>query len=69
MDDGAAEQAEAIKALQGPGAKRVKLRADLRRLDAELKPLITRAIKADVPIRKIAEMTGLSTNTVMLWSK
>ncbi|MFG2183405.1 hypothetical protein ACGFLS_32440 [Streptomyces abikoensis] len=69
MVDEAAEMAEAIRALEGPGARRVRLKLDLREVDKQLKPLVARAVQADVPVRRIAEITGLSTNTVMLWGR
>lgn len=69
MVDEAAEKVEALTALQEPGARRIRLRADLRKVDTELRPLVLRASKANVPIRKIAEVTGLTTNTVMLWGR
>ncbi|MEW2223443.1 hypothetical protein AB0939_29815 [Streptomyces sp. NPDC006990] len=69
MKDEAAERAEAERALEAPGARRIKAKADLRKADVQLKPLVSRAVRANVPIRRIAEMTGLTTNTVMLWGK
>lgn len=69
MVDEAAEKAEALAALEKPGARRKRLKADLRAVDTELRPLVARAVRADVPLRVIAERTGLSVNTVMLWGR
>lgn len=67
MNDEAAEKAEAERALATPGARRIAAKTELRRADEALKPHVARAVKANVPIRRIAELTGLSTTTVMLW--
>jgi hypothetical protein len=67
MTDETAAKAEAIKALEKPGSRRIKLKADMRQVDAELKPLVADALRADVPIRMVSKMTGLSLNTVLLW--
>ena len=69
MKDETAERAEAESALDAPGAKRIKAKAELRKADAALKPVVLRAMKAGVPIRTIATKTGLATTTVMLWGK
>lgn len=52
-----------------PGARRLAAKAEMRKADEELKPLIRQAIKAGVPLRRIASLTGLSQNTVLLWGK
>jgi hypothetical protein len=64
-----AERAEAERALELPGAIRIKAKAGLREADETLKPFVRRAVKAGVPIRRIASLTGLTNNTVMLWGK
>ncbi|MGK4909978.1 hypothetical protein [Streptomyces albus] len=69
MTDEAAERAEAERALNGPGARRIKAKAELRKADEALKPVVFRAVKAGVPIRLIAKKTGLATTTVLLWGK
>lgn len=69
MTDEAAERAEAERALEAPGARRIAAKAEMRKADEALKPLVLRAIKANVPIRRVAELTGLTTSTVMLWGK
>lgn len=68
MTDEAAERAEAERALEVPGAERIKLKADLRKSEDGLKPLVARAVKANVPLRRIAALTGLAQNTILLWS-
>lgn len=69
MKDEAAEKAEADRALDTPGARRIAAKNELRRADEALKPLVFRAVKAGVSIRRIAEKTGLATTTVMLWGR
>lgn len=69
MKDEAAEKAEAERALTKPGERRMRAKAELRDADAALKPLVFRAVKANVPIRTIAKKTGLATTTVLLWGK
>src|SRR5690606_9123532 len=69
MKDEAAERAEADRALDEPGARRIAAKAELRAADEALRPIVFRAMKAGVPIRQIAKKTGLTTTTVMLWGK
>lgn len=69
MTDETAERAEAERALEAPGARRIKAKAELRKADEALKPLVLRASKAGVPVRRIAALTGLTTNSVLLWGK
>lgn len=69
MKDEAAERAEAERALDAPGQRRMIAKDELRRADEELKPYVKRAVKAGVSIRRIAEKTGLATTTVMLWGR
>lgn len=69
MKDEAAERAEADRALDAPGARRIAAKAELRKADEALRPIVFRAMKAGVPIRAIAKKTGLTTTTVMLWGK
>ncbi|WP_432159125.1 hypothetical protein [Streptomyces sp. bgisy153] len=69
MKDEAAERAEADRALDAPGARRIAAKNELRKADEALKPIVFRAVKAGVPIRAIAKKTGLATTTVLLWGK
>ncbi len=52
-----------------PGQERARLAAELERLDTKLRPLILEAIKAGVPYRRVAELTGISRATVARWGK
>ncbi len=69
MTDEAAEKAEADRALDDPGARRIAAKDELRKADAALRPVVVRAVKAGVSVRRIAAKTGLSTGTVLLWGK
>jgi hypothetical protein len=69
MTDEAAEKVEAERALRAPGERRLRAKEELRRADDELRPVVVKAMKANLPIRRIAEMTGLATTTVMLWGR
>ncbi|MEU3148432.1 hypothetical protein [Streptomyces sp. NPDC006999] len=69
MKDEAAERAEADRALDAPGARRIAAKDELRKADMALRPVVLRAVKAGVPVRKIAAKTALSTGTVLLWGK
>lgn len=69
MKDEAAERAEAERALDEPGARRMAAKDELRRADEALKPLVFKAVQAGVSVRRIAAKTGLSTTTVMLWGR
>jgi len=69
MKDEAAERAEADRALDEPGARRIAAKEELRRADEALRPVVRRAVKAGVSIRRIASKTGLATTTVMLWGR
>ncbi|MFF4604001.1 helix-turn-helix domain-containing protein [Streptomyces sp. NPDC001339] len=62
-------RAQAVRQLMEPGEERVRLSAELERLDAKLRPLILEAIEAGVPYRRVAELTGISRATVARWGK
>jgi hypothetical protein len=62
-------QADAVAAIVGPGAERIRLTARLAELDGVLKPLIRTAAEAGVRPSRIIELTGLSKNTVRAWSQ
>lgn len=55
--------------MRGPGQQRIKLLAQLDKIDAELRPLIRSAREVELPIRRITELTAVATNTVRAWSK
>lgn len=46
------------------GEKRREAVAKLAEIDAELLPVLRSALDAEVPIRRIAEITGLAYNTI-----
>ncbi|WP_354670128.1 helix-turn-helix domain-containing protein [Streptomyces sp. S.PNR 29] len=62
-------RAKAVRQLVDPGKERVRLAAELERLDAHLRPLVLEAIRAGVPTRRVAELTGISRATVARWGK
>ncbi|MFK0105683.1 helix-turn-helix domain-containing protein [Streptomyces sp. NPDC091217] len=62
-------RAKAVRQLVEPGEERVRLAAELERLDARLRPLILEAVSAGVPYRRLAELTGISRATVARWGK
>ncbi|MFF2354924.1 hypothetical protein ACFVVL_34800 [Kitasatospora sp. NPDC058115] len=67
--DESVDRAQAEAALEGPGAARIRAKRLLGLADDDLRPLVSAAVKAGVPLRRIAALTGLTTNTVMLWGK
>ncbi|MGW8350821.1 hypothetical protein ACWGKB_20700 [Bacillus velezensis] len=46
----------------------MELLVELNQVDAELRPLIRAARTVELPIRRITELTAVSTNTVRAWS-
>lgn len=62
-------RAAAERALTPLGRRRLRLLASLARLDAELRPLIVRARDVELPQRRIEELTGVSRNTVRVWTR
>ncbi|MFD3656832.1 hypothetical protein [Streptomyces sp. NPDC058620] len=62
-------RADAVANLEPHGQKRISLLAQLEELDEQLRPLIQSARAAEVPIRRIAELTAVSPNTVRAWTK
>lgn len=61
------EQAE--EALRPVAQRRVELLAELEACDTELKPLVRRAVEAEVSYRRISSLSGLSPNTIRAWSR
>ncbi|MFG2776189.1 hypothetical protein [Streptomyces sp. NPDC048350] len=57
-------RAAALEALNGPGERRRRLLAELAETEEELRPLIARAVRAEVPHRQIQEVTGISRPTI-----
>lgn len=60
---------EAERALNAPAARRLEAKERLRLADQELKPYVQQARRAGVPLRTIAQKTGLSQNTISLWER
>ncbi|MFB7637175.1 hypothetical protein ACFC0M_40410 [Streptomyces sp. NPDC056149] len=61
-------RADAEAALTPVGRRRMELLVELNQVDAELRPLIRAARTVELPIRRITELTAVSTNTVRAWS-
>jgi hypothetical protein len=61
-------RAQAESTLTDPGQRRIRLLAELESVDAELRPLIRAAREAELPIRRITELTGVAPNTVRSWA-
>jgi hypothetical protein len=57
-------RAAAEAKLRPLGERRRRLMAELEALDAELLPVLRESVAVEVPIRRIAEITGLAYNTV-----
>lgn len=62
-------RAQAEADLKPLGQKRIKLLAQLEELDAELRPVLVHAVRMEVPLRRIYELTGVSPNTSRAWRK
>lgn len=62
-------RAEAEADLTPIGRKRLRLLAQLEELDAELRPALVDAVRMEVPLRRIYELTGVSPNTSRAWRK
>lgn len=60
-------RAAAEAALKPSGARRIRLLAQLDVVDAELRPLVAGAVRAEVSQRRISALTGLSTTTIRRW--
>ncbi|MGW5527433.1 hypothetical protein [Streptomyces xanthochromogenes] len=56
-----------MRELLGPGEQRLRLVAELERVDAVLRPLVAQAVDVGVPYRRIAELTSISRATVARW--
>lgn len=62
-------RAKAEADLKPLGQQRVRLLAKLEALDAELRPVLVEAVRMEVPLRRIYELTGVSPNTARAWRK
>ncbi|NUR91200.1 MAG: hypothetical protein HOY71_44600 [Nonomuraea sp.] len=58
-------QAEA--ALTPVAQRRVRLLAELEECETELRPLVHRAVRAEVSYRRITALSGLSQTTIAKW--
>jgi hypothetical protein len=62
-------RARAEDELRPVAQRRVRLLAELDECDAELRPLVRRAVVAEVSYRRIASLSGLSPTTIRAWSR
>lgn len=62
-------RAKAVAALRAPGERRKSLREELDRVESDLRPLIRKAVAAEVPTRQIQELTGISRVTITRWTR
>jgi hypothetical protein len=62
-------RASAEAKLKPIGQRRIKILAQLEALDAELRPALVEAVRMEVPLRRIYELTGVSPNTSRAWRK
>lgn len=60
-------RAAAEDALRPLGQERIRLVTRLEEIDAELKPLVARALEAEVSERRIGQLTALARGTVRSW--
>jgi hypothetical protein len=49
------------------GERRKALVAELEDLERELRPAIVAAVNVELPLRRIAELTGIGANTARRW--
>jgi DNA-directed RNA polymerase specialized sigma24 family protein len=63
------QRAVLVRHLIGPGQRRLLLLEELEEVDKSLRPLVTAAVRAGLPYRRIAELTGVSRATVGRWVK
>lgn len=61
------ERAE--EALRPVAQRRVELLAELEQVEQELRPLVRRAVAAEVSYRRITALSGLSPTTIRAWTK
>lgn len=60
-------RAAAEDALRPLGQERIRLLARLEEIDAQLRPLVVRALEAEVSERRIGQLTALARGTVRSW--
>ncbi|MEV5667113.1 hypothetical protein [Streptomyces flaveolus] len=49
--------------------RRVELLAELEEIDSKLRPLVRKAVAAEVSYRRISSLSGLSPTTIRAWSR
>jgi hypothetical protein len=62
-------RAAAEDELRPVAQRRVKLLADLEEAEKELRPLVGKALRAEVSYRRITALSGLSAATIRAWTK
>lgn len=62
-------RAEAEEKVRPLGQRRIRLLTELEGLEAELRPVVRDAVRAEVSQRKLSAMTGLSTTTIAKWGR
>ncbi|WP_344535938.1 hypothetical protein, partial [Streptomyces albiaxialis] len=62
-------RAEAEAEMEPLGAERLRLLAELEKIDGRLKPKILKARTLEVSLRRITTLTGVAPNTVRAWEK
>lgn len=62
-------RADADREVAAIGSRRVRLLAELEAVEAELRPVVRRAVECEVSQRRISALTGLSTTTIGKWLK
>ncbi|MGK5533420.1 hypothetical protein [Streptomyces sp. URMC 129] len=60
-------RAAAEDALRPLGQERIRLITRLEEIDKELKPLVVKALEAEVSERRIGQLTALARGTVRTW--
>lgn len=61
------ERAE--EALRPVAQRRVELLAELEEIDRQLRPLVQKAVEAEVSYRRISSLSGLSPTTIRAWTR
>lgn len=62
-------RAQAEEKVRPLGQRRIQLLAELEAIEAELRPVVREAVRAEVSQRKLSVMTALSTTTIAKWSR
>jgi DNA-directed RNA polymerase specialized sigma24 family protein len=62
-------RAAAEEAMKPLGERRIQLMRELEEITQQLKPLVLQAREVEVTLRRIGEITGITSNTVRAWEK